>query len=63
MVKNLPADAGDAGDTGLIPGPRRSPAGENGDPLQYFCLDNPMNSGAWKTTVCGVTKSRKWLSN
>ena len=63
MVKNLPADAGDAGDIGLIPGLRRFPAGENGDPLQYFCLDNPMNSGAWKTTVHGVTQSWKRLSN
>ena len=63
MVKNLPADEGDGGDMGLIPGSRRSPAGENGNPLQYFCLDNPMKSGDWRTTVHGVTKSRKRLSN
>ena len=40
-VKNLPANAGDAGDSGSIPGPGRSPEGGNGNPLQYSCLDNP----------------------
>ena len=55
-VKNLPANAGDAGDSGSIPGPGRSPEGGNGNPLQYSCLDNPMDRGAWWATVRGVTK-------
>ena len=46
MVKNLPANAGDVKDTGLIPGSGRSPEGGNGNPLQYSCLDNPMDRGA-----------------
>ena len=41
MVKNLPANAGDTGDAGLIPGLRRSPGEGNGNPLQYSCLENP----------------------
>ena len=45
------------GDPGLIPGSRRSPGKENGNPLQYFCLENPMNRGAWQATVHGVAKS------
>ena len=57
MVKNLPANAGDTRDTGLIPGLGRSPAGGNGNPLQYSCLGNPMNRGAWWATVHGVTES------
>ena len=48
LVKNLPANAGD---TGLIPGLGRSPEGENGNPLQYACWDNPMEKGAWQATV------------
>ena len=55
-VKNSPASAGDAGDSGSIPGPRRS-GGGNGYPLQHSCLGNPMNRG-----VHGVTKSWMWLS-
>ena len=47
VVKNLPADAGD---TGLIPGSRRSPGGGNGKPLQYSCLGNPMERGTWRDT-------------
>ena len=47
MVKNLPASAGDAGDSGLIPGSGRSPGEGNGNPLQYSCLENPMDRGAW----------------
>ena len=43
MVKNLPANTGDAGDLGLIPGSGRSPGGGNGNPLQYSCLGNPMD--------------------
>ena len=51
MVKNLPANAGDAGDVGSIPGSRRSPGVGNGNPLQYSCLGNPMDRGAWWATV------------
>ena len=47
VVKNPPASAGDTGDTGLIPGSGRSPGGGNGNPLQYSCLGNLMNRGAW----------------
>ena len=57
MVKKLPANAGDAGDTGSIPGSGRSPGGENGNPHQYSGLGNPMDRGAWWATVHGVTKS------
>ena len=53
MVKNLPADAGD---TGSIPGSRRSPGGGNGKPLQYSCLENPMDRGAWRAVVHGITE-------
>ena len=56
-VKNLPASAGDAGDVSSIPGSGRSPGGGNGHPLQYSCLGNPMNRGAWWATVHRVTKS------
>ena len=51
-----------AGDLGSIPGSVRSPGEENGNPLQYSCLENPMDSGAWWDTVHVVTKSRTWLS-
>ena len=57
VIKNLPASAGVARDPGLIPGSRRSPGGGNGDPLQYSCLGNSMNTGSWWTTVHGVTES------
>ena len=56
-VKSLPANAGDIGDTGLIPELGRSPGGGNGNPLQYSWLENPMDRGAWQATVHGVTKS------
>ena len=55
VVKNPPANAGDAG---LIPGLRRSPGDGNGNPLQYSCLGNPVDRGTWWATVHGVTKSR-----
>ena len=55
VVKNLPANAGDARDTGSSPGSRRSLGEGNGNPLQYSCLENPMDRGAWWATVCGVT--------
>ena len=56
-VKNLPAKAGATGDMGSVPGPGRSPGEGNGNPLQYSCLDNPMNRGAFRATVHGVAKS------
>ena len=55
MLNNLPANAGDTGDVGSVPGLGRSPGGGNGNPLQYCCLGNPMDRGAWRTT--GVTES------
>ena len=54
VVKNPPASAGDPG---LIPGVGRSPGKGNSSPLQYFCLGNPMDRGAWQATVCGIVKS------
>ena len=51
------------GDLGLIPGSGRSPGEGNGNPLQYSCLENPMDGGAWWATVHGVTKSWTWLSD
>ena len=62
-VKNLPANVGDVRDTGSISGLRRSPGGGHGNPLQYSCLENPMDGGTWRATVHGVAKSRIWLSN
>ena len=56
MAKNVPAKAGDVRDTGLIPGLGGSPEGGHGSPLQYFCLENPMNRGAWWATVHGVAR-------
>ena len=58
MVKNLPANAGDAGDAGSIPGMGRSPGGRNGNPLQYSCLANPKDRGARRATVHGFTRVR-----
>ena len=58
VVTNLPANAGDAG---LIPGLGRSPGVGNSNPLQYSCLENPMDRGAWWATVHRVTKSQTWL--
>ena len=55
--------AGNAADLGLIPGSGRYPGEGNGNPLQYSCLGNPMDRGAWWATVCGITKSRTRLSN
>ena len=60
MVKNPHANAGDAG---LIPGSGRSPGEGNGNLLQYSCLENPMDRGAWWAIVHGVAKSRTRLSN
>ena len=50
-VKNLPANAGDITDAGSIPGSGRNLGGRNGNPLQYSCLLNPMDRGAWQATV------------
>ena len=57
-VKKLPAKEGDAKDVGLIPGLGRYPGGGHGNPLQYSCLENPMDRGAFYTTVPRVAKSR-----
>ena len=56
MVKNPPANAGDARDMGLIPGLGRSPGGGHGYPLRYSRLENPMNRGAWQATVHEVAR-------
>ena len=56
VVKNPPANAGDAGDAGSIPGLEKSPEEGNGNPLQYYCLGNPRDRGAWWATVYGVAK-------
>ena len=56
-VKNSPANAGDIRDMGSIPGLGRSPGGENGNPLQYSCLENSMDRGTWQAIVHEVTKS------
>ena len=58
MVKNLPARAGDARDMGSIPGLGRSAEEGKGNLLQYSCLENPMDRGAWRAAVHGVSKSR-----
>ena len=63
VVKNLPANAGDVRDAGWIPGSGRSPGEVNGSPLQCSCLENPMDSGAWQATVCGITESWTQLGN
>ena len=58
VLKNLPANAGDVRDMGSILGPGRSPGGGHGNPLQYSCLQNPMDRGAWQVTVHRVAKSQ-----
>ena len=64
VVKNSPASAGNAKDSGSVPLSGRSPGGWNGNSLQYSCLGNPVDIGAWWATVCGVTESdtTEWLS-
>ena len=59
VVKKLPASAGEAGDTGSIPGLGKSPGEGNGNPLQDSCLGNPVDRGAWRATVHGVAKSQR----
>ena len=56
VVKNPPANAGDIGNAGSNPGLGRSPGGGHGNPLQYSCLENPMDRGAWRAAVPGVSK-------
>ena len=63
VVKNLPANAGNTRDAGLIPGSGRFPGGGHGNPLQYSCLENPMDRRAWRATVHGVVKSWTRLSD
>ena len=63
MVKSLPANAGHTGDMSWIPGLERSPGEGNDNPLQYSCLGNPMDRGAWQATVHGVTRVKTQLSN
>ena len=58
VVKNLPANAEDIRDAVLIPGLGRSPGVENGNPLQYSWLENPMDRGTWWATVHGIVKSQ-----
>ena len=57
MVKNLPAKARDIREVGLIHGSGRSPGEGSGNPLQYSCLGNPMDKGAWQATVHGSAKN------
>jgi len=61
VVKNPPANAGDVGDAGSIPQLGRSPGEGNGNPLQYPCLENPMDRGAWQAAVRGVEKRQTRL--
>ena len=61
VVKTLPANAGDIRDADLIPGSERSPGGGHGNPVQYSCLENPRDGGAWWAAVYGVTQSRTRL--
>ena len=58
VVQNLPANAEDSRDMGSIPGLGTSPGGGNGNPLQYSCLENPMDRGIWWAIVHGVAKSQ-----
>ena len=62
MVKKPSAITGDTGDMGSIPGSERSPGVGNGNLLQYSCLENSMDRGAWWTAVHGVIKSQMWQS-
>ena len=61
VVKNPPGSAGDIRDTDLIPGLGISPGGGQGHPLQYSCLENPLDRGSWWATVYGVAKSQTRL--
>ena len=61
VVKNPPANAGNIRDVGSIPGSGRSPRGGHGNPLQYSCLENPMDRAFWRATVHGVAQIQTWL--
>ena len=61
MVENLPTSGGDEGDVGSVPGLGRSPGEENGNPLQYSCLENSMDRGDLRATVHRVAKSQTEL--
>ena len=61
LVKNPPAEAEDIRDTHSIPGWERSPGGGNGNPLQYSCLENPIDREAWQDTVHRITESQTQL--
>ena len=61
VMKNPPANGGDARDTDMIPGLRRFPGRGHGNPLQYFCLESPMDRGAWQAMVHSVVKSQTRL--
>ena len=63
VVKNLPANAGDIGDEGSIPGSGGSSGRGNGNPVWYSCLGNPMDRGAWRATVHGVSKNQTRLND
>ena len=63
VVKSLPASARDTRDIGSIPGSGRSPGGGHGNPLQYSCLENPMDRGAWRATAHRVAKSQTRLKH
>ena len=63
VAKNLSANARDIKDVGLIPGLGRFSGGGHSNPLQYSCLENPMDRGTWWVTVYGVTKSQIGLSD
>ena len=61
VVKSLPANAGNVRNVSSVPGLGRSPGGGHGNPLQNFCLENPMDRGAWWVTIHGVAKSQTQL--
>ena len=63
VVKNSPANTGDTRDMGSVPGSGRSPGEGSGNALQYSCLGNPMDRGAWWVRVHGVAKSQTLLSD
>ena len=61
VVESMPANAGDIRDMGSVPGSGRFPGGGHGNPLQYSCLENPMDRGAQQVTIHGVTQNRTQL--
>ena len=63
VAQMIKESACNMGDLGSIPGAGRSSGEKNGNPLQYSCLKNPMDRGAWQATICGITKSWTQLNN